>query len=119
VRFLADENVPRAVGDALRRRGHDVKAVQDIGKGASDQEIGGVAVREERIILTFDKDFGDVARRQLSARSGLILLRFTPRDPPEAVDIVLRALAARRQWRGYISVIERGRVRVRSLRFSG
>ena len=75
------------------------------------------AARDERIILTFDKGFGDLARRpELPVTSGLILLRFVPRDPADAVNVILSALAARRHWRGYISVVERDRVRVRRLR---
>jgi predicted nuclease of predicted toxin-antitoxin system len=117
VRFLADENLPRAVVEALVERGHDVKMVREVARGASDQEIVAIAVHDERIIITFDKDFGDLARRRdLPATSGLILLRFVPRDPADAVSLVLGALAARRQWRGRISVIERDRVRVRQLR---
>jgi predicted nuclease of predicted toxin-antitoxin system len=117
VRFLADENVPRAVVDALAQRGHDVKTVREIGEGSADEEIAAIASRDERIILTFDKDLGDVARRcELPATSGVILLRFVPRDPADATHLVLSALAARGHWRGHITVVERDRIRVRRLR---
>ena len=118
MRFLIDENVPRAVVEALVQRRHDVRTVWETGEGGlADEEIIAIAARDDRIIVTFDKGFGELARRpELPAPSGLILLRFVPRDPADAVNVVVRALAARRHWRGYVSVIERDRVRVGRLR---
>ncbi|HEY2137792.1 MAG TPA: DUF5615 family PIN-like protein, partial [Xanthobacteraceae bacterium] len=74
------------------------------------------AIREQRILLTFDKDFGELARASaLSAPCGVVLLR-TPMPKPGDVGLRLAALiTARDDWAGHFSVIEPGRVRMRPL----
>ena len=74
------------------------------------------AVREQRILLTFDKDFGELARGSaLPPQCGVILLRI---PMPKAGDVGRRLaelIAVRDDWVGKFSVIEPGRVRMRSL----
>ena len=62
MRFLANENFPRAAVAALEAAGHDVVWVRTAAPGASDRQVLAWAEREERILLTFDKDFGELAR---------------------------------------------------------
>ncbi len=117
MRFLADENIPRAVAQALIKQGHDVTTISDVERGAGDHRIVARAEREARVLLTFDKDFGEIAFR--SARSpncGIILLRFVPRDPEDAVAVVATAIAMRDDWTDQFAVVERDRLRVRRLR---
>jgi predicted nuclease of predicted toxin-antitoxin system len=66
MRFLADENFPGAAVDALTRAGHDVIWVGAISPGTSDAEILEWAARESRTVLTFDKDFGQIAQGALT-----------------------------------------------------
>lgn len=60
MRFLADESCDFAVVKALREAGHDVAAVRDSSRGAADEVVINLAVRENRILLTEDKDFGQL-----------------------------------------------------------
>ncbi len=60
-RFLADENIPRTAIIALRGKVYDVVSVWEIRPGMSDEEVVELAVKELRIIITFDKDFGRIA----------------------------------------------------------
>lgn len=111
MRFLADENIPRAVIGALADLGHDVASVR---RGAADRRIVARAERERRVLLPFDKDFGDIAFGAGSApRCGIILLRFVPRDPEDAVSVVLAAIASRDTWDAHFAVVERDHLRVR------
>ena len=116
MRFLADENFPGAGVSALEAAGHDIVWVRTANPGATDTEVLERAVREQRILLTFDKDFGELTRGfALPPKCGLILLR-TPM--PKAGDIgrqLAELLASRDDWAGKFSVIEPGRVRMRSL----
>jgi predicted nuclease of predicted toxin-antitoxin system len=57
VRILANENFPRVAVDALRRAGHDVAWVCSDAPGSSDDVVLARALREVRILVTFDKDF--------------------------------------------------------------
>ena len=84
--------------------------------GATDQDVLAWAVREERIVLTFDKDFGELARASASPHTcGVVLIRL-PMPSPDNVGQRLAALVtARNDWAGHFSVIEPGRVRMRPL----
>ena len=61
MRLLANENFPGPAVDALRAAGHDVLWARLDMPGADDPTILGRAQHEQRIVLTFDKDFGDLA----------------------------------------------------------
>ena len=76
MRFLADENIPAAAVAALIARGSDVVRVGAVAPGATDDEVLALAAREGRTLLTFDKDFGELARDSALPRTcGVILLR--------------------------------------------
>jgi predicted nuclease of predicted toxin-antitoxin system len=117
MRFLADENFPGAAVTALTAVGHDVVWVRASAPGASDADVLAWAGREQRILLTFDKDFGELSGRStLPASCGVVLFR-TPMPKPRDVGRQLADLiAARDDWAGHFSVIEPGRVRMRTLR---
>lgn len=58
--FLADESCDFAAVRALRGARHDVKAICEISPGSPDQEVIDLAIREGRILLMEDKDFGQL-----------------------------------------------------------
>ena len=100
MRFLADESCDFVVVIALRNAGHDVLAVAEVARGAKDIDVMGLARQEARILVTEDKDFGQLvyaggqggvgvvlvrfpswARRQLAAAAVDLVARFAPRLP--------------------------------------
>ena len=99
------------------RRDVDVVWIRRSDPGISDQEVLTRAIREGRILLTFDKDFGELAKSApLPRQCGIILLRL-PVPPPERIGPAFSALVlSREDWAGQFSVIEPGRIRSRPLR---
>jgi len=82
VRLLADENIPGDAIAARRAAGHDVVWARTDGPGSTDRDILARAQREDRIVLTFDKDFGELAwRARLPAACGVVLLRLLMPSP--------------------------------------
>src|SRR5882672_9255904 len=82
MRLLADENFPRTVLIALRKRGYDVASVWEEARGSEDESVLARAQREQRILVTFDKDFGELAfRRGLPAECGIVLFRIGAGSP--------------------------------------
>ncbi len=75
MRILADENVPRSVLTWLRATGHDVTSASEVGMGDPDTHWLTLAESEQRLILTSDKDFGDLVFRDHLTTFGIILLR--------------------------------------------
>jgi predicted nuclease of predicted toxin-antitoxin system len=91
MRFLADENFPGTAVDALVQAGHDVVCIATAASGMLDIEVFRWAARESRIILTFDKDFGDIARSaSLPAVCGVILFRLRCHHPVKSVPVLPR-----------------------------
>ena len=116
MRFLANENFPGAAVTALEAAGHDVVWVRTAAPGTSDPDVLAWAAREERILLTFDKDFGELARgSQLPRTCGVVLLRTPMPRPGDVGQRLADLITARDDWAGCFSVIEPGRVRMRSL----
>jgi predicted nuclease of predicted toxin-antitoxin system len=79
MRLLANENFPSVAVEVLRSLGHDVLWVAENCPSVRDEYVLDLAVRESRVLLTQDKDFGELAfRRGLPATSGIVLLRLLP-----------------------------------------
>lgn len=76
LRFLSDESCDFAAVRALRSAGFDVKAVSECMRGADDEAVMELARSEARILLTEDKDFGQLVFAAARASCGVILLRF-------------------------------------------
>jgi predicted nuclease of predicted toxin-antitoxin system len=101
MRALADENLPRPALEALRKAGWDVFSIAEKCPGISDEEVAALGTEQERILLTFDKDFGElIFRRGLSAGSGVVLFRITPGSPEDAADMRSRSSHQRRIFAG-------------------
>jgi hypothetical protein len=102
MRFLADENIPGDAVAEIEAAGHDIVWVRTVAPGSKDEDVLAWAVREERIILTFDKDFGELAwRAGLPASSGIVLIRLPMPRAAEAGSDRMRWFHARSgQWWG-------------------
>ena len=85
MRFIVDECTGRKVCDWLKESGHDVLSIYDSCRGIKDLDILEIANRENRIIITDDKDFGDMIFRDKLPHKGIILLR--PQDRRSKIKI--------------------------------
>lgn len=116
MRLLANENVPLDAVTALRENGHDVAWIREDARGSSDEQILRRAQQEERILITFDKDFGELAfRSKLPATSGVILFRTSAPSSDYVAQTAVQAIASRPDWAGHFSVIEDNRIRMTQL----
>ncbi len=114
MRLLANENFPRVAVEALRALGHDVLWVADC-PSTKDEYVLELAVRESRVLLTQDTDFGELAfHRGLPASSGIALFRLAP-IPGLVTDYAMKVIDRHADFRGLFVTVEEGRVRERSL----
>jgi predicted nuclease of predicted toxin-antitoxin system len=81
VRWIADEWVAAPLVEALRAAGQDVVYVAEVEPRASDERVVMLAVNGGRLLLTEDKDFGELAFRWFRSAPGLVLLRIDPARP--------------------------------------
>src|SRR3954462_13771529 len=116
MRILADENVARDIVAWLRAGGHDVLFAAEMQPGAPDTQWAALAELEQRVVLTSDKDFGELVFRDRLATHGIVLMRLDDLTIPEGlarlqnVWSVVEANPA-----GRFIVITENRVRVRPL----
>jgi predicted nuclease of predicted toxin-antitoxin system len=116
LRILANENIPGEAVEILRRLGHDVIWIRAEAPGSPDEAILRQAQVENRLLITFDKDFGELAfHRGLPASSGIILFRISIPGPAQTTAVIVAALQSRSDWAGYFSVIENDRIRMTPL----
>ena len=117
MRFLADENLEAPVVLALRGLGHDVLEVGVRAPGIEDEEVIALARRENRILITHDKDFGELVFLQRRRVPGILLIRLPRRSGRATAPLIAAAVAtAGPRLRGNFVVAEPGRVRVRPLK---
>lgn len=86
--FLIDESLGQRLVKLLREQGHEVASVIESMPGASDTQVLSKAVNERRLLVTNDKDFGELVYRRKLKHSGIILLRLEEETP----DAIVRLL---------------------------
>jgi predicted nuclease of predicted toxin-antitoxin system len=111
--FVADESCAGSVIRALREAGHDVVSIGEVATGASDEQVLGLATDEKRVLITEDRDFGELVYARGHSSSGVILVRIHSRARRAKASTVVEAvqkIGSRLQ--GTFTVVEPGRVRV-------
>lgn len=116
MRILANENFPGDAVTALRQAGHDIAWIRLDAPGSTDAEVLRRANAEARILITFDKDFGELAfRAGLPATSGVILFRIGMPSSTQVAQMAVTVLGSRKDWGGHFSVVEDRRIRMTPL----
>jgi predicted nuclease of predicted toxin-antitoxin system len=92
LRILADESVEGEVVERLRSEGHDVAYIPGASAGIRDDEVLARANAEGRVLLTEDKDFGDLAFFYGNRSSGIVLLRAHEADVEAKASLVADVL---------------------------
>jgi predicted nuclease of predicted toxin-antitoxin system len=92
MRFLVDECTGPAVARWLRQQAHDVFSVFEQARGLDDDAVLQQAWTEDRIIVTNDKDFGDMVFRDHRPHKGVFLLRLVNMTAPRQIAALARVL---------------------------
>jgi len=90
--FLVDEGVDRQIVDKLRQDGHSVLYIAEMAPGIEDDEVLEMANEQGALLLTSDKDFGELVYRQGRLTSGVILIRLAGLSPIRKAEIVGSAI---------------------------
>ena len=113
--FVADESCAGPVIRALREAGHDVVAIAEIAKGATDEQVLERAVSEKRVLITEDRDFGELVYARGRSSAGVILVRFPSLARRAKSGTVVEAVTKLGpRLRNAFAVIQAGRVRISS-----
>jgi len=93
MKLLANENFPTDSFHYLKSKGYDIKAIGIDYAGIADKEVMTLAINEGRIILTFDKDYGElIFKYGYQPESGVIFLRLDTYESDEPGKIIEQML---------------------------
>jgi len=116
MRFKIDENLHEDVAELLRTHGHDAQTVFDEGlRGHADPEIAAAALREGRVLVTLDLDFGNIREYPPERYRGLIVLRVVDQSRRHVARVMERVVAAldSAPLDGHLWVVSEGGIRIR------
>lgn len=112
--LLADESVDRQIVDQLREDGHTVLYVTEMDPGISDEAVLSLANEKEAVLLTADRDFGELNFRQRKVSKGIILIRLAGLTPSSKADKVYLAVKKHSQdMQSAFSVFTPSSIRIR------
>ena len=115
MKFLVDIGVGKKVETWLKDNRFDVVSVRDINPKAKDADILTIAAKQERIVITMDKDFGELIFNSGMTHAGVLILRMedaTGDQKADAIQSILSKFSGKIE--GMFCVYQDGRLRVRS-----
>ncbi len=92
MRFLVDECTGPKVANRLASQGHEVFSAFDEAKGEEDESLLAKAVTESWILITNDKDFGEMIFRERRKHNGVIFLRLSDERSANKIDVLRHVL---------------------------
>lgn len=114
LKFLVDVGVSKKAEQWLQKQGYDTKNVRDINPRMPDKEILKIAVSEKRMVITMDKDFGELVYNSKLPHGGVLLLRLEEARADEKVEIIEKILEKHSdKLFNNFCVFKDGRLRVR------
>ena len=114
MRLVCDEGVERPIVDRLRSGGHDVVYVAELQPSSTDDEVLDLANRQDALLITPDKDFGELIFRQGRITGGVLLLRLAGLTNDEKARLVSTAIQAHdAELRGSFAVLSTNKLRIR------
>ena len=114
MKLLADECIERSIVSYLKENGFDIITVAELAPGASDDKVIELANKMKSILITADKDFGELIYRQRKITFGIILVRLHGLTRKKKVEIIAKTLNEHKdKLLGSFTVIEPIQIRIR------
>ena len=106
MKFITDENLGIKVPDYLKDLGFDIVSVAQIARGDPDKKVLEIANKQGRILITLDKDFGELVFKEKLIHAGVILLRLKDESVDNKKRVLSKALRSKRNFQGKFMVIK-------------
>jgi len=91
LKVVADESVDKQIVDRVRTGGYDVLYIAELDPGMDDRAVLAKSRESRAVLLTSDKDFGELVFRQQLLHSGIVLIRLPGLEPAAKAEVVARA----------------------------
>jgi predicted nuclease of predicted toxin-antitoxin system len=113
IKFIADVNVEKPIVEYLSKQGYDIKWIPDINCEMTGDELLELANKEKRILITNDKDFGELIFLQKRLTTGIILFRVKIQKSQEKMKLMKKLLMGyREKFFNHFIVITKDRIRL-------
>lgn len=117
MKFIVDESTGKRAAVFLDKQGYDTVFVGDEFEGISDTEIMNKARTENRIIVTNDKDFGELAVKEKKSSEGIILLRLKIETPNQKIKVLGKILDNHKQRiQGNLLIAKEEKIKIREIK---
>ena len=114
MKFLANENFPKASIDLLRNNNVDIKSVAESFPGISDHQVIELAIAEERSILTYDHDYGElIFKYGYRPPFGIILFKLSVFLPEDPAKLLLSIISGKIDLENLLTVVNEKSLRQR------
>ncbi len=118
MKILADESVDIPVYEYLKQAGFSIEHVSFIESGSTDLHVLDIAYSQKLLLLTVDKDFGELAFRNKRPSSGIVLYRLSGLTNLQKSDLILRVFNEKgKDLQSNFTVVTKTQVRIRKLIF--
>lgn len=113
IKFIADVNIEKPIVDFLSKQGYDIKWIPEFDCKIADESLLEFANKEKRILITNDKDFGDLVFLQRRVCTGIILFRVKGQQTKEKVKLIRKLLMSHQEKiLKHFIVITRDKIRI-------
>ena len=112
--FIADEGIDAPIVELLRAREHNVLYIKEEFPGLPDEEVLKIGNNRKEILITQDKDFGELVYRLKQLHSGVILIRLSGLKPKEKALMVASVIEVHgSELHGSFTVINKTHIKIR------
>lgn len=118
MKFLLDENIGKKISVFLRSLGHITYCLREINPGIEDYEVLNYAVSLEAILITSDKDFGELVFKEGHPHSGIIFLRLDDQSSENKIQALKVIFSKDRNLKDFLVITEQEKtykIRVRKI----
>jgi predicted nuclease of predicted toxin-antitoxin system len=118
VNFLADESVDKSIVEHLRKNDYHVVYIAEMDPGLSDESVFQLANSESAVLITADKDFGELVYRQKRISHGVVLIRLAGLSSSRKGQVVYAAVSKHTKELSHaFTVVTPGIIRIRKKDF--
>lgn len=117
LKFLVDVGVGKKIEEYLKQQGYDTKIVRDIDIRMADEDIVRLAALEYRMVMTMDKDFGELVYHSNMKHCGVLLLRMENATVSEKLEVITYILSNYSdRLKDSFCVYQKNRFRIRKIK---
>ncbi len=114
MRFVADEGLDNPIVELLRNNSYEVFYIKEEHPGIADEEVLKIANQRNAVLITTDKDFGELVYRLKQIHNGIILIRLSGMKSAEKAKIVTDAIIEHeKELEGAFTVINKTHIKIR------